>query len=238
MDERPSGNAELFPCPDCGRSFISSALERHARICQSVFKGKKKPSETDAYAASGAHSFPSQQQQVAASSGKTGSRQSAAVAEPQHAAADRWDIPKQPKAAISSHGAASDANAFPAHKGSGAFPKSQPNSYDHQAALQHHYPPTTSSSHAVSEYPATDSGIEAETGPLQECPDCGRKFNMKAFEKHVKICQKVLFASKLDRALHFVFLLTRVSGVHAEAQSFQCYRGAHARRGAQTREAG
>lgn len=36
---------------------------------------------------------------------------------------------------------------------------------------------------------------QGEAGQLQECPDCGRKFNPDAFDKHSRVCKKV-FASK------------------------------------------
>ena len=32
--------------------------------------------------------------------------------------------------------------------------------------------------------------------PQEECPDCGRKFNQNAFEKHVKICKKVFMQKR------------------------------------------
>ena len=33
--------------------------------------------------------------------------------------------------------------------------------------------------------------IAGPIGPMLECPTCSRKFNQKAYEKHVKICKKV-----------------------------------------------
>jgi len=36
---------------------------------------------------------------------------------------------------------------------------------------------------------------QGDAGQLQECPDCGRKFNADAFDKHARVCKKV-FASK------------------------------------------
>lgn len=36
----------------------------------------------------------------------------------------------------------------------------------------------------------------APVGDLEECPNCSRKFNEKAFEKHVKICQDVFMKKR------------------------------------------
>ena len=189
MDERPSGNTELHPCPDCGRSFISSALERHSKICQSVFKGKKKPGDTDPYATGNAGAFSSQQQQVAAAPVKTSGRQPASVMQPQRDASDRWDAPKQSKAPDSTRSATRDA--YPPSKDSFSSQKPQFNAYEHHQQPQPNYPSASSSAFSVPEYATSDANADADSGPLEECPDCGRKFNMKAFEKHVKICQKV-----------------------------------------------
>ncbi len=186
MDERPSGNTELFPCPDCGRSFISSALERHAKICQSVFKGKKKPTDTDPYATGSSTSYPTQQQPVASSSGKTGSRQPASVAQSQRETYDRWDAPSQSRAPTSAH-----TTTYDSHAPSKGIQKPQASSDDRQPQPQPNYPAASSSTFSVPEYPPGDQNADADSGPLEECPDCGRKFNSKAFEKHVKICQKV-----------------------------------------------
>jgi hypothetical protein len=190
MDERPAANTELFPCPDCGRSFVSSALERHAKICQSVFKGKKKPTDTDPYATGSGNSFPSQQQQQpsASLSGK-GSSRTASVTQPQRDAGDRWDAPSQSKAPSNAQPASFDG--YPPSKGSFAPQKPQTNTYDRQPQPQPNYPSASSSSFSVPEYAPGDANADADSGPLEECPDCGRKFNLKAFEKHVKICQKV-----------------------------------------------
>jgi hypothetical protein len=38
-------------------------------------------------------------------------------------------------------------------------------------------------------------GAGGATMQLHQCPDCGRKFNPKSFEKHVKNCKKV-FSTK------------------------------------------
>ncbi len=187
MDERPSGNAELFPCPDCGRSFVSSALERHAKICQSVFKGKKKPSDSDPYANGNTVAYPSQQNPAASSSGKASSRQPASVAQPQRDANDRWDAPpKQSKAAASA-----PPTTYDAHAPVKPSQKQQTNAYDRQPQPQSSHPTASSSAFSVPEFPSSDPMADADSGPLEECPDCGRRFNLKAFEKHVKICQKV-----------------------------------------------
>jgi len=37
---------------------------------------------------------------------------------------------------------------------------------------------------------------EDDGGPLVPCPDCGRKFKEKAFEKHAKICKKVFMQKR------------------------------------------
>ena len=33
---------------------------------------------------------------------------------------------------------------------------------------------------------------------LEECPSCGRKFNEKAYEKHVKVCQEVFVKKRKE----------------------------------------
>jgi predicted RNA-binding Zn-ribbon protein involved in translation (DUF1610 family) len=204
MDERPSGNAELFPCPDCGRSFISSALERHAKICQSVFKGKKKPSEAEQPAPGGGGSYTAQQQQASFSSGKASSRQPASGPQAQSDASDRWSAPKQSKAPVNFQPASYDA--YPPSKGSSAQQKPHSDPYDRHPHAQPSYPSASGSSFAVPEYASGDPNADADSGPLEECPDCGRKFNAKAFEKHVKICQKVRWLR-----LMFFFLVVTFS---------------------------
>jgi hypothetical protein len=228
MDERPAANTELFPCPDCGRSFVSSALERHAKICQSVFKGKKKPTDTDPYATGSGNSFPAQQQQQpsASLSGK-GSSRTASITQPQRDAGDRWDAPSQSKAASNAQPASFDG--YPPSKGSFAPQKPQTNAYDRQPQPQPNYPSASSSSFSVPEYAPGDANADADSGPLEECPDCGRKFNLKAFEKHVKICQKVRRVQTNVRRVCFLIIF---AGFYAEAQGFQCYRSTHAGRGA------
>eukprot|EP00958_Prasinococcus_capsulatus_P009590 scaffold930_cov408-Prasinococcus_capsulatus_cf.AAC.3 len=41
---------------------------------------------------------------------------------------------------------------------------------------------------------------EGEASPehivLHECPECGRKFNRQALEKHSRVCKKVAFAKE------------------------------------------
>jgi len=50
MNQQPSeypddaeDDGPTYPCPDCGRSFRASVLEKHARICKKVFVQKRKP---------------------------------------------------------------------------------------------------------------------------------------------------------------------------------------------------
>ena len=40
--------------------------------------------------------------------------------------------------------------------------------------------------------------MNQDTSNLQECPSCNRKFNEKAFEKHVKICQDVFIKKRKE----------------------------------------
>lgn len=37
---------------------------------------------------------------------------------------------------------------------------------------------------------------EAQEEDREECPSCGRKFNVSAMEKHLKICQKVFMQKR------------------------------------------
>lgn len=41
------------------------------------------------------------------------------------------------------------------------------------------------------EYPSEDDEEDNDDNDLNQCPDCGRKFNDIAFPKHIKICKKV-----------------------------------------------
>lgn len=40
------GSEPTYPCPSCGRSFNSQALQKHQKICQKVFKKKRKAFNT------------------------------------------------------------------------------------------------------------------------------------------------------------------------------------------------
>ena len=37
---------------------------------------------------------------------------------------------------------------------------------------------------------------QGDAGQLQECPDCGRKFNPDALEKHTRVCKKVCVSKR------------------------------------------
>ena len=41
-DMNPGENEPTYPCPDCGRSFVASVLEKHKKICKKVFQKKRK----------------------------------------------------------------------------------------------------------------------------------------------------------------------------------------------------
>ena len=38
----PDANEPTYPCPDCGRNFVQSALAKHAKLCKKVFQNKRK----------------------------------------------------------------------------------------------------------------------------------------------------------------------------------------------------
>ena len=38
----PEAELNLFPCKDCGRSFVKEALQRHQKICKKIFINKRK----------------------------------------------------------------------------------------------------------------------------------------------------------------------------------------------------
>ena len=42
MDGLLEDEGPLVPCPDCGRSFKASSLEKHKTICKKVFQQKRK----------------------------------------------------------------------------------------------------------------------------------------------------------------------------------------------------
>lgn len=38
----PEAGEPTYPCPDCGRSFVQSVLDKHVKVCKKVFQSKRK----------------------------------------------------------------------------------------------------------------------------------------------------------------------------------------------------
>ena len=38
MEMTPAVEPTLFPCKECGRSFVQESLQRHQKICKKIFK--------------------------------------------------------------------------------------------------------------------------------------------------------------------------------------------------------
>jgi hypothetical protein len=89
--------------------------------------------------------------------------------------------------------------------------KQQPQQQQQQQQQQYQ-PPSNSYYPPPEEF--DDGAMDVNAGPQCECPDCGRKFNEKAFEKHVKICAKVF----LQKRKKFDSTKQRIAGEGADPE--------------------
>jgi len=181
FDEEP---VELIKCEGCGRKFKEEALERHAKICKSVFRDKRK-------------AFNSAANRLGELEGADKLIQNAKV------------IGKEAKAVSVEQKEAQAPNAGP---GGGrksptgdnrkAVPAWKKKSLEFRAAMLASKASTGDKEAVAKEADlrqqlAAAGGNDPANDPSKmQCPHCGRTFNKEAGQRHIDICLKTFGGKK------------------------------------------